>query len=481
LKAKEIDASIERQIVTYAITSTRFLRDIFVALKPEHLKSSYAKIVVGWVIEYYKEYREAPGKHIQDLYTKNSRSIRDEEDTELVSEFLLRLSNQYKEGTTPTDKDNIDFILKNAITYLKLQAVDNLRTSLELCLLNKDPLKAEGEIAKFRRVETPRDKGVSMFEDSVSVTTAFLEEEDTLFKFPGVLGDEVGVFSRGDLIAYLAAAKRGKSWWEWYTALIGVYHGFRAVFFNLEMTRNQVVRRAWTSLTGMPRRRKENQVKRIIQVPSFSKDDEEDALWKVVVKEKEVNTIDLSKVFAKQKSFRRQFRSGNIRIFSFPAYSATVNDLQATLENLEYYDNFIPDIIVVDYADLIVPTGNFRGEYRQQLDEIWKSLRRIAQERNALVVTASQAGRAAFTADAGEKDVAEDIRKIAHVAKLISINQSKSERDVGMVRVRQLVERDDRIGGRLVAVLQCLDTGQVCIDSRLCKDVELPGPSDKNE
>lgn len=479
MKSKEVDASIERQIIMYSIVSTRFLRDISIVLKPEYMESSYARIVLKWVLEYYNEYREAPKKHIQELYQKNSFQISDEEDTELIAEFLLRLSNEYKDGEISEEKENIDFIIKNAIIYLKLQSVKRLKDSLEVCLLNKDAVKAEQAIANFRRLETPRDKGVSMFEDTVEVTTAFLEEEDTLFKFPGVLGDEIGTFSRGDLIAYLAAAKRGKSWWEWYTAQMATYHGFRAVFFNLEMTKNQVVRRAWTSLTGMPRRKSENQVKRTIEVPYFTREGEEGP-WSIEVKEKEYPTIDLSKVAAKQKAFRRQFRSGNIRVFSFPAYSATVNDIKAHLDNLYYYDEFAPDVIVIDYADLIVPSSNYRGEYRQQLDEIWKSLRRIAQERNALVVTASQAGRAAFDADAAEKDIAEDIRKIAHVSKLISINQTKAERDLGVVRIQQLVERDDKIGGRKVVVLQCLDLGQVCLDSRLQKDVILPkAPTEK--
>jgi hypothetical protein len=97
----------------------------------------------------------------------------------------------------------------------------------------------------------------------------------------------------------------------------------------------------------------------------------------------------------------------------------------------------------------------------------------MAQERNALVVTASQASRAAFSNDAEVKDIAEDIRKVAHVSKLISLNQTKEERDVGVVRVHQLIERDDRLGSVPVVVLQCLDIGQVCLDSKLQFEVDL--------
>jgi hypothetical protein len=472
VKAKEIDTSVERQIVTYAITSTRFLRDVGSALRPENLKSAYARTVVKWVLEYYTEYHEAPGKHIQELYQKNFTQVRDEDETELISEFLVRLSDRYKNETISPEKDNIEFIVTNATTYLRLQKLERLKESIELAVLNKDPTKGEQEVGSFQRVGTIRDKGVSIFDDTVAVTTAFLEEEDVLFRFPGILGDELGPFVRGDLVSYMAASKRGKSWWEWYTGQIAAYYGYHVVFFNLEMTPNQIIRRAWTSLTGVPRRRKAGQAKRIISVPYFDSENE-DGPWTVEEAKKEYKTIDLSSVRLKQKNFRRQFHSGNVRIFSLPAYSATLKDIVAHLDNLYYYDDYVPDVVVVDYADLLVPS-NARVETRHQLDEIWKGLRRIGQERNCLVVTASQAGRAAFDADATEKDISEDIRKIAHVAKLVSINQTRPERDIGVCRLRQLVERDDRMGGGKVVVLQCLDLGQVCLDSRLQEDVILP-------
>ena len=473
MKVKEIDESVERQIVTYAITSTKFLREIRPALIPAYMRSGYAKIVIKWVVEYFEEYKEAPGKHIQDLYKKNLHTIRDEEETELVSEFLLRLSKDYEAEEVGTGRENVEFLVRTAISYLKLRALEDLKDHLEASILEHDPVKGEQCVTNFRRVETPRDKGVSLLDDTTTVTTAFIEEEDTLFHFPGVLGEQVGSFVRGDLVAYMAASKRGKSWWEWYTGQTALYHGFRVAFFNLEMTRNQQIRRSWMSLVSQPRRRREYQELRDVSIPSFYREGE-NGVWMVKAEKKDVRTIDPSEVGEKQKAFRRQFRSGSVRVFSLPAYSATVLDIQAHLDNLIYYDNFIPDVIVVDYADLIAPAGQYRGEYRHQLDEIWKSLRRIAQERNALVVTATQAGRAAFVEDADEKDIAEDIRKIAHVAKLIVINQKRSEKDIGVCRVQQLVERDDHWGGQTVLVLQCLDLGQVCLASKLKKDVFLP-------
>jgi len=472
VKVKEINEAIERQIVTYSITSTKYVREVHRVLEPSLMKSTYARTVIGWCLEYYKEYKEAPGKHIQDIYRKNMSLIRDEDDTELISEFLLRLSKEYEAGDVRGDRDNIPFLAADAVLYLRMRALEKLKDALENSALERDPVKGEQAVSNFKRVETPRDRGISLLEDTTEVTSAFLEEEDRLFRFPGCLGKEIGDLSRSDVIAFMAAAKRGKSWWEWYTSQLALYYGYRVVLFNLEMSDNQYIRRGWTSLVGMPRRRHETQKVRKVDFPVFYKASEESELWEVRVESREYKTVDLSTIKLRQKNFRRQFRSGGIRICTFPAYSATIDTIRASLDNLLYYDEFVPDVIVVDYADLIAPSGNYRGEYRHQLDEIWKSLRRIAQERNALLVTATQSGRDSFNQDAKEKDVAEDIRKIAHVAKLIAINQSRKEREYGMCRVQQLVERDDRHLSRQVTVLQCLDIGQVCLDSRLTKEVE---------
>jgi hypothetical protein len=357
------------------------------------------------------------------------------------------------------------------VKYLRLRALENLKDTIDGCLLDQNPVRGEQAISNFKRVETPRDKGVSILEDTIEITSAFLEEEDVLFTFPGVLGKESGRFVRGDVVAFMSAAKRGKSWWEWYTALLGLYHGFRVVMFNLEMKDNQYLRRCWTSLVGLPRRRWETQSMRTISVPKFFREGDKGP-WEVQVESKEYETVDLSEIGMMQKSFKRQFRSGNIRLFTFPAYSATMDTISACLDNLRYYGGFIPDIIVIDYGDLIAPSGGGRQrEYRHQLDDIWKSMRRMAQERNALLITASQTGRISFSQDASEKDVSEDIRKIAHVAKLFVINSNQAEREKGVCRIQQLVERDDRLSGRQVTVLQCLDLGQVCLDSKLTGDV----------
>jgi len=47
-------------------------------------------------------------------------------------------------------------------------------------------------------------------EDAVIEGGAVIEEY--MFRFPGVLGEVIGDFARGDLVAFLGFANRGKTW-----------------------------------------------------------------------------------------------------------------------------------------------------------------------------------------------------------------------------------------------------------------------------
>ncbi len=458
MKRQKLDLTEERNIITYMITEDRFLREIVPMIHPRYFQSTYAKIVSGWVQEYWFKFKEAPKKTIQDIYQKKSQGIRNEEEAETIAEFLTRLSDNWEESHT----SNVDYALQQASHYLRVRSLECARDDLTETINRQDPLKGEAVVANFRRVATGASGSVSVVKDSAEVSSAFLDEEERLFTFPGALGKVVGDFVRGDLVAYLSFTNRGKTWWQWFTAQYGMYLGYKSVFITLEMPRNQMVRRAWQSLVGAPRKDE------TIVLPYFE-ESEDEGVYLVRSKEEKRKAVNVGEIADQQKSFRFQFRSGDSHIAYFPAFSATVDDIVAYLDNLEYYERFIPDIVVVDYADIIAPS--IQGEYRHKLDDIWKRLRRLAQERNILVVTASQSDRTTAHKDVQVDNVAEDIRKLAHVSKMVGLNQRQRDYEAGVMRVSQLKERDGRRSFRIAFALQCLEIGRPCLDSKLDTEV----------
>jgi hypothetical protein len=156
-----------------------------------------------------------------------------------------------------------------------------------------------------------------------------------------------------------------------------------------------------------------------------------------------------------------------------------VGQLNTHLDNWLYYDGFVPDVIIVDYADILAPDS--RGEYRHQLDGIWAGLRRMAMERNALVVTASQAEKGTFHSDISETSVAEDIRKLAHVTAMVGLNQTKDEYEKGVMRISQIAIREDRKATKQAVALQCLDIGRPLLDSRFLDEVVVIDGDEEEE
>jgi spore coat polysaccharide biosynthesis protein SpsF (cytidylyltransferase family) len=63
------------------------------------------------------------------------------------------------------------------------------------------------------------------------------------------------------------------------------------------------------------------------------------------------------------------------------------------LLKVETIDDFVPNVIVVDYADILAPE-NLKLEGREKHDETWKMLKNLASSRNCLVITATQSNRA---------------------------------------------------------------------------------------
>lgn len=464
MKREKIDISIEGKILTHMITNPEFLRELSPVFRPELLKTDYARQVSEWVVEYYKQFKVNPGKDIQSLYEIKKQTIHDGELADNIAEFLSTISKAH-------EIHNVEFEFKKALDYLKVRSLVLLKEKLELAENTGDHLTGEKAVAEFKRVEKPEGEGVSLYSNPGGVAKAFMEDEEILFRVPGAFGRVVGDIHRGDFISILAPMKRGKSWFLDYLGDIGAHNGCKVIHFTLEMTINQVTRRAWQSVVGAPKEAME------VRIPFF--DEQGTDKFKIDSKTEFREPVNVSKIKAIQRLMRRRIRRGEKRLESFPSYSVSVEDLSAHLDNLYYYENFVPDVIIIDYADIVKPSRQM--EYRHGLDDVWKKLRRMAQERMAVVITATQAEKSSFNGDMKETHVAEDIRKLAHVTCMVALNQSKEEKAKGVMRASQLAIREGSPVFDQAVILQCLEIGRPVIDSKFMADVIIDKPELEDE
>lgn len=93
---------------------------------------------------------------------------------------------------------------------------------------------------------------------------------------------------------------------------------------------------------------------------------------------------------------RHVVRPADIVVKEFPAGSMTIEMLRAYLLNLLFWENFEPDMIIIDYADIMkMPEGNDDKWVRQ--GQLFVELRGLAQELNVAIWTAVQGKKDALS------------------------------------------------------------------------------------
>jgi len=172
----------------------------------------------------------------------------------------------------------------------------------------------------------------------------------------------------------------------------------------------------------------------------------------------------------KQLSALSRMYGDNLRVISYPRFTASISDIRRDLYILEQHDEFIPDVIIVDYADILKPDST-KGKKLDDIDDIWKMLASMAAEKHCIVFTASQGTRSSiYKSDMSQDDLAEWIGKLGHVDMFLGLNQTKDEKRSKIIRVNGLVHRHKEIDENVFAcLLQQLEVGQFCMDSHLMR------------
>jgi len=502
---REVDTESEKRVLTGAIVSTDFLKTVASLYNPSYFVNDYARMVMQWCLDYFATYKKSPGKIIQDIFEVDQENIQFE-DRDIIATLLLRISKQYEHGAP----FNTDYAVDQAIGYFKRRELHIISENINVHLSRGDVAKAETSVIKqvdrysrLARVEA----GWSNPFTPQNIYSVFDDSDEAIFTFPGALGDLVGGFERDWFIGVMGPMKRGKTWWLQEIALQAVALGLRVVFISLEMKHKNINKRIFLRIaaSGLTDERtiypyldcKKNQdgscllpcrtnfiklldgnglLPDIGVVPEGYKlceycrtdrarrKDYSEAVLHVGEKR---NPVDYYNVLDMMKAFVFTY-GDHLRIKAYPKFSANTAAIERDLHLLEDQEGFIPDVIVIDYADILAPEDmKIRG--REGIDDTWKTLGQMAAIRHCLVVTGTQSNRDSIEKlSVRQTHTSEDIRKIAHVDCMLTLNQVPWEKDRGIMRVGIAAHRhEDFSANRQVMVLQSLKHGQVHLDSHI--------------
>ena len=142
--------------------------------------------------------------------------------------------------------------------------------------------------------------------------------------------------------------------------------------------------------------------------------------------------------------FQSEFPGSRLIIKEFPTGQASINTIRSLLIQLKNYEDFEPDLLIVDYLELLRPTREIQQEYQAQ-QRISEELRGLGMENKFLVWTATQTNRQGrLVKIITDAELGDSYGKIRTCDFAISLNQSEEEFDNGQMRGYVIKSRNGR-------------------------------------
>lgn len=147
--------------------------------------------------------------------------------------------------------------------------------------------------------------------------------------------------------------------------------------------------------------------------------------------------IDYDDIFERKQEvvdFYKNNKFGRLVIKEFPTGSASIYTLRSHIERLEL-NGFTPDVIIVDYADVMRSTRKF-DSLRHELKLVYEELRGLANEKKLPLWTASQSNKEGAESDIIDLGNMSEAYGKAMVADIvISISRKAFEKATGAGRL----------------------------------------------
>lgn len=498
LKITKISATEEKRIAIGMIVSTEFNKLIQPVIKDEYLTNSHIQRICGWCQAYFREYEKAPFMHIKDIFKDESPRLKSAE-IEMIDDLLGKLDDQYD-----AESLNVQYWFETTVDYFRKREIEITVNNISVLSEQGDLEQAEEELRDFQKVTADlSESSIVRPGDLVQMEEIYRqrdEDDKNFFQLPGDLGRYLGNHKRGDVVAYYAAAKRGKSWVLVNNFKNATLQKRKTLFWSIEMTKTEMVPRLLKSYTPMVDgdsgmypfpvfdciKNQEGSChyreSKVIVLDNGEKIDDPNHVvcvkcmkhpkkktrkmydFTTYVDEMYREKDDIFSLRKNHKHFQKIFNK-YARVSVHPKYTLTYDLMMRDLETLHTKDNWFPDILMLDYID-ILGIDSKHDDFRLE-DEKWKLLAKVAGATNTLMITVTQANKAGHTAENLDSTHQGGFYgKNRHVNLMVGLNQNSEEKENGIMRFGITEARSQPfIQGKSCYVLQDLATGQSYLDS----------------
>lgn len=504
MKRKDSEKWIERRIVTGLIVSDDFIRKVSEVYHDDLLESSAARMLADWCLTYYKRYSKAPQHDIQNIYTAHLRSGLDANQAEDIESILSSMSSEFDR-----DKFNVDYLLDETMKYFTVRNLKNHIERVKGELDTNNVTEAEKIAVGYSQIKTIEKNTIDPFTRE-AVSKAFRKQAEPLIRFGKALGRIVDPqCTRDSFIAFLGPEKRGKSFILLEFAMRGLMSNCNVAFFQAgDMSEDQQIKRICTYVA---KRSTDERYCGELLIPIVdcehnqndtcrSKDRECNFGLQLVKSFDEMSFDEIRSLFENSKGykvcgsdncskrkpaiwfkrrppvdpltefeaqkinhkFRKRYRK-QFKLATYPNETLTINEIRALLDTWERTELFVPDILILDYADILASDADTtRLDHRHQENKKWQRLRSLSQERHCLLVTATQSDTDSYDRELlTMKNFSETKTKNAHVSAMFGLNQDELQKKIGIMRINEIVIREgDFDRSTAICVLQRLQIGR---------------------
>lgn len=370
-------SSFQTKVISALLTDKNFLINIHDVLDIEYFNSQSHKWIIKEILKYYHQYHCNITIDILKIELKKI-------DNEVLQ---ISIKEQLKESYRSSSED-LEYVEQEFSNFCKNQ-------QLKRALLNSVDLLNEGDYDSIRNLidnalKSGLDKNVGL-EYEKDIEARYRDEDRSPIPFPWkVFNDHTqGGYGKGDLVLIFGNPGGGKSWACIDMAVEAAKLGKNVVYYSLELGEGYVGKRMDAYLTG----------------------------------------IDVDKITKHRKEVEDAIEAlpGKIVVKEYSPKRASLNTIEKHLHQLKYQFDFKPDVIFIDYLDLL-KNRQTRKDRLEESEDIFIEAKGLAKTLQIPVISPSQVNRAGAKDDIIEGDkIAGSYQKI--MLGDITISLSRKRRD----------------------------------------------------
>ena len=371
--------SYQTKVVTNLVTDRPFLEQVSDILETKYFESDTNKWIIDLTRKYFSKYKTTP---TTDFFKTEIQKITDKALQQNVLSQLKAVYGQQSGGDS-------EWVKNEFVTFCKNQNFKNvILTSVDLLQTGQFD-KIEKLVRDAVKVGQANDLGLDYKED---IEVRFEEVNRRTVKTNWDVIDDLtdGGLGPGELGVIVAPSGVGKTWVLCHIGAEAVRQGKNVLHYTLELTQNYVGQRYDTIFTG---------------IPSSDLKENKDQIREKVDKLK-----------------------GGLMIKYYPPKGITANTIAAHIDMVRS-TKFQPDLIIIDYADLLVSVNSKNNSDYQEQGGIYIDLRAMGGEYQIPIWTASQTNRSAIESDVIHADkIADSYAKVMNADLIISVSRKDTDK-----------------------------------------------------